>query len=262
MILALKLLLTPFFIAAVSLAGRKWGPTVSGLLMGLPLTSGPVSLILALQQGPAFAMKAGVGSILGQASVCFFCLAYALLSRRLKWLPTTLISIAAFLAFTELWNLLSLSLLPAFFAIILILLAILQIIPDPPGPLPAIKPAAWDLPARMVLAAAFVVAITSLADALGPQLSGLLSPFPIFGMVIAAFTHAQQGPDAVAKLERGVVLGSWSFALFFLAVSGLIPSLGIGWTYLIAAFGAVGWNVISLAWTSRIINTGGTPKVL
>ena len=36
MILVLKLLLAPLLIYVVTLAGRRWGPTVSGFLIGLP----------------------------------------------------------------------------------------------------------------------------------------------------------------------------------------------------------------------------------
>ena len=58
-----KLIVTPIFIGSVTLAGRRWGPAFSGLLMGLPLTSGPISIFLALQYGPAFAARAVVGNL-------------------------------------------------------------------------------------------------------------------------------------------------------------------------------------------------------
>jgi hypothetical protein len=92
MILAFKLIATPFFIGAVTLAGRKWGPTFSGLLMGLPLTSGPVAVFLTLQYGPLFAVKSAAGNLAGQAAVCFFCLAYSLSARKLNWVGSTLIA--------------------------------------------------------------------------------------------------------------------------------------------------------------------------
>src|SRR5437016_7099204 len=60
-LLLAKVVLTPLFIAAVTLAGRRWGPAVGGWLAGLPLTSGPVSVFLALEQGPGFAVRAAVG---------------------------------------------------------------------------------------------------------------------------------------------------------------------------------------------------------
>ena len=56
--LAYKLLLTPLLIGAVSLAGRRWGPSVSGWLVGLPLSSGPVVFFFALEQGNRFASTA------------------------------------------------------------------------------------------------------------------------------------------------------------------------------------------------------------
>lgn len=49
--IALKLVLTPLLIGMASVAGRRWGPMVSGRLIGLPLTSAPVVLFLALEQG-------------------------------------------------------------------------------------------------------------------------------------------------------------------------------------------------------------------
>src|SRR5918992_1631966 len=63
--LVLKLVLTPLLIAAASLAGRRWGPAVSGWFVGLPLTSGPIAFFLALEHGVAFAAAAAVGALAG-----------------------------------------------------------------------------------------------------------------------------------------------------------------------------------------------------
>ncbi|HEX6121994.1 MAG TPA: hypothetical protein VFY89_02485, partial [Ktedonobacterales bacterium] len=64
----LKLLLTPAFIGGASLAGRRWGVVVSGLLVGLPLTSGPIALFLALDHGASFATAAALGILAGGIS--------------------------------------------------------------------------------------------------------------------------------------------------------------------------------------------------
>jgi hypothetical protein len=113
-ILAFKLLVTPFFIGSVTLAGRRWGPTTSGLLMGLPLTSGPVSLFLALQYGPTFAAQAAVGTLPGGASVCIVCLAYSLAARKGNWPLAAVVSVSAFLIATAVWNRFSWTLPAAF----------------------------------------------------------------------------------------------------------------------------------------------------
>src|SRR5438132_14152683 len=85
-----KLVLCPLLIGAVSLAGRRWGPAVSGWLVGLPLTSAPVVLFLAVEQGRSFASVAAQGTLLGQISGASFCLAYSWISLRLVWLYSLL----------------------------------------------------------------------------------------------------------------------------------------------------------------------------
>ena len=61
--LALKLLLVPTFLLLLSLAGRRWGPAVAGWLAGLPVLTGPILFLLALEKGPAFAAAAATVSL-------------------------------------------------------------------------------------------------------------------------------------------------------------------------------------------------------
>jgi hypothetical protein len=239
MILALKLFLTPFFIGAVTLAGRRWGPVISGLLMGMPLTSGPISIILALQYGTHFAAQAAVGTLVGQVSVCIFCVAYTLASRRASWPLSAGVAIAMFLAATAVWNNLTWALLPAFGVLLGVIALLTWRLPVPAMAPLAVTPPRWDLPARMIIAAAFVVLLTTFANTLGPQLSGLLSPFPVFGVVLAVFTHHQLGAPAAARLLRGVVVGSLAFGGFFLVVGLGVTLLPLPVTYLLACAAAL-----------------------
>src|SRR6185437_1795920 len=84
-ILLLKLSVTPLLIAMASLAGRRWGETVSGWFIGLPLTSGPVFWFLALEQGTGFAAAAARGCLAGAAGEAGFCLFYAAAARHAGW---------------------------------------------------------------------------------------------------------------------------------------------------------------------------------
>ena len=61
--LTLKLVLTPALIGTATLAGRRWGQSVGGWLVGLPLTTGPVAFFIALDHGAAFGAAAVVGSL-------------------------------------------------------------------------------------------------------------------------------------------------------------------------------------------------------
>lgn len=234
-ILALKLILTPTLIAAVSLAGRRWGPGVSGWLVGLPLTSGPVALFLALEQGPAFAANAAKGILAGGISIAAFCLAFGYLSVRWGWQLTTLVSWLIFLACTWALRQVTLALGLLVLAIAAALALALVLLPDRPGPSVSVPSPWWNIPARVVLATAFVLALTGLAPVLAPHLSGLLAPFPIFASILAAFTLRLYGPGAVAHLLRGIVLGLFAFVGFFLVVAMLIQAAGIGAAFVTAA---------------------------
>jgi hypothetical protein len=90
-----------------------------------------------------------------------------------------------------------------------------------------------------LLATTFVVALTTFADNLGPHLSGLIAPFPVFSTIIAVFTHRQQGPAAAARLLRGVVLGSMAYAAFFLIAVSLLTHFPMEWSYCLASGGAL-----------------------
>src|ERR1051326_2747331 len=98
--LILKFILTPTLIGLASLAGRRWGPAVSGWLVGLPLTSGPVVFFLALNHGVTFAAAASIGILTGTVSQAPFCLTDGWLARRAGWALTLGISYLAFAAAT------------------------------------------------------------------------------------------------------------------------------------------------------------------
>ena len=199
MVLALKLILTPLLIALATLAGRRWGPGVSGWLVGLPLTSGPISFILAWQQGRPFAAHAAVGTLGGLSSVCFFCLAYALISAALSWPAASALALGVFLVSAALWNALSLPLLPTIVILAAAIAGTFALMPRRAAPDAALTQPKWDLPLRMVVATGFVLALTAASSALGPRLSGIISPLPIFGVILAAFTHRMAGTAPCTK---------------------------------------------------------------
>src|SRR5512141_2276324 len=84
-LLVLKWVLAPVIIGSASLAGRKWGPAVSGWIVGMPLTSGPVIFFVALSHDTAFAANAALGVISGGLSLVSYALTYAWLATRFRW---------------------------------------------------------------------------------------------------------------------------------------------------------------------------------
>lgn len=252
LIVAFKLLITPILIGLVTIAGRRWGTTLSGMLIGLPLTSGPISFILACEFGLDFAAQAAVGSLVGQISNCLFCLTYVLLSRNNNWMVSSISATFAFVCATLVWNHVPWELWPAFASLLCAIVITGKLIPTRATKHVTAEIPDWDLPARILVATGFVIALTTAAHLLGPQLSGLIAPFPAFILIFSAFTHAQQGADGASNLLRSVVMGSGAYASFYLTVGALLPTLGILATYTLASVAAIivgsisfrisGWN--------------------
>ena len=230
----LKLVLVPTFIGAVTLAGRRWGTTVSGWLVGLPLTSGPVAFFLALEQGDIFAYKTSQGIMLGIVSVYVFCLIYSRTAMRFGWFQSTLAGFAGFLACTLLLEPVLLPLLAEFVFGVLVLLITVFLMPRVGADRIAGGGMRFELLARMVSATALVFVLTTVAPLLGPQLTGLLSPFPVYATTLGVFTHKSQGGEEAVKLIRGVVVGSFTFIVFFLVVALTIVSWGLAASFLTA----------------------------
>jgi hypothetical protein len=248
-LLAFKLILTPALIVAVSLAARRWGPKTGGLLAGLPLTSAPVFAFLAVEQGPTFATRAAAGTLSGVGSVGAFCLAYAVVARRYGWVVCTSVGIICFLLFTGIFHLVNLGLISGVLVTVGFLGAVLAAFPRAVAQSAARQPPAWDLPGRAIAATTLVLLLTGVAPTLGAYLSGLLSPFPVFANVLAAFSHTHDGPGASILLLRGIVLASFGFASFFLVASCGLPRWGLATTLAIATLVAMATN-----WTAYQID--------
>jgi hypothetical protein len=223
--LALKLVLTPVLVGAASLAGRRWGAAVSGWLIGIPFTSGPIAFFLALSPGGRFAEDAAAGIMAGAVSQAAFCLGYAWAAQRWSWPGAMAGATLAFAVSTLVLSQVGLA-APAFFVVIIVVIVVAMFLMPfaPARAIGRVDYPRWDLPARMVVATAFVFALTAAAPLLGARLAGLLAPFPLYASVLAAFGQHVQGRDAAVGVLRGLLLGLFAFASFFLTVALLLSS--------------------------------------
>jgi hypothetical protein len=245
--LLLKLIVTPVLIGAASLAGRRWGETVSGWFIGLPLTSGPVCWFLALEQGTGFAAAAARGCLAGAAAEAGFCLAYGVTARKAGWIRSIAAGTLAFAACAAVLQ----ATAPPLWALAIIvyaaLAAALMLMPSLAGgraQLP--EPPAWDLPARMAVATALVLMLTEVAPLLGARLSGLLATYPLFGAVLAAFAHRLSGAAAAGRVLRGLLIGLFGFTGFFLLLAVTIERVGIAGAFAMATALALAIQGVSL----------------
>ncbi|MDE3069498.1 MAG: hypothetical protein KGJ43_02090 [Acidobacteriota bacterium] len=262
-LLAVKALLAPSFVVAASLAARRYGPWLGGLIGGLPVVAGPILLIYALAHGERFAAQAALGALLGLISLSAFGVAYGRLAARMAgraaWPLCTLAGWAAFGAGTAALDGFS---PPAGVALAVVLgsfvAGVWLLAGTARGDAGAaeVRLPAWDLPVRALCALVLVLVLTAVAGSLGPKLSGLLAPFPVIATVLATFTHSQLGARATAHLLRGLLTGYGAFALFCFALAVGLPALGVAGAFALASVGAV------TAQALVIVATRARPAVL
>jgi hypothetical protein len=227
-ILVIKLTLTPLLIGATAVVGRRWGPAIGGWIIGIPFTSGPIALVLALSNGSQFARAASVGILAGTGSEALFCLAYAWVASHFDWRLSLLAGVAGFAAATTLLLRLTPTLISALAIAVASVAAALLVSPRLPAPAAASSAgAAVDVVTRMAVGIAVVLTLTGAAPLLGPTLTGLLSPFPVFGAVMMVFSQRLLGGPAGIAAAQGLLWGLFGAAAFFLILAGLLPHIGL-----------------------------------
>jgi hypothetical protein len=233
-VLALKLVLVPGFLLAISLVGRRWGPAVAGWLAGLPVVAGPILVFIALEQGRDFAAAAASGAVAAVAATAAFIVAYVHGCRRAPW-PTALgLGLAAWIAVAAA---LAPAPLPAGAALaigVAALVATPRLVPNVRGRPGAHETSRRELAVRMVAGAALTFGVTLVAGAVGPRWSGLLSVFPVLASVLAVFTHRAHGPEFTTALLRSMAGGMYSLLAFCFVVAVALPRVATAAAFAVA----------------------------
>jgi hypothetical protein len=245
--LALKLLLVPAFLLLISIAGRRWGPAVAGWLAGLPVLTGPILFLLALENDTAFAAAAATVSLSAVFGAVVFILSYARVCARRSPAISLLCSVASWTCVALLLTRLPLN---NSFSLGIALLALViapKLFPRISAPILTAALPKWELPLRMLAGAAVTLAVTTLAAAIGPSWSGMFAVFPVITTVLAVFSHRASGPAFTVILLRAMIWGLYSLASFCFALAVLLPrqSVTVAFLAAIAAAIAVQWGLKS-----------------
>ena len=214
--LVLRLFLPPLTVLAAGWLQDRVGPRLSGRLVGLPLTSGPLVLVLLLAEGAPAAAVAAHGVLAGQVMVVGFTCAYAFASTR----RTALSSLVSAVAVTAVlggsaraatatipWS--GLVVLP------LALIALRLWRSDAVSVAAPTRPSGAQLSFRAVLTGVLVAGLSTSSHVLGAGLTGVLASVPLVMAVVAPSAHHDAGSPAARSMLRGtlsVVPGTAAFA--------------------------------------------------
>lgn len=239
-VLLLRFALAPLTLVVVTLVQRRFGHALGGRVVGLPLTTGPFLVLVAITEGPTATAVAAAGVVAGQVSVVLFCTSYAHLARRVvpvvALVGALVVGLAGVLLVRRVtgpwWALV------VVFTVIAVAQATWPTDVGDRGADP--EPPRWELPMRMATAAVVVGTVTALARVLGPFVAGLLSTAPVILSVLAPTTHRGYGVDATSALLRGTVWSMPGTIMFAAVVAtvvgtwGAVPAFVLGLAALVA----------------------------
>ncbi|MBX3036404.1 MAG: hypothetical protein KF758_05790 [Anaerolineales bacterium] len=245
-IFILKLILAPIIIGSASLAGRKWGASVSGWMVGLPLTSGPVVFFLALSHNRAFVFESIQGVLSGLFSIVAFTLAYAWTAKKFNWLISFILSMFAFFIVAILFQNIQLPFITIFIYNIITILASVFLIPKSENIKSTATPGKWDIPSRIIIGTSFIIFITAIAPYIGARLTGLLTMIPLYVSILTIFAHRHDGGDSAINVLRGLTYGLFAFASFYLALGLSIQDFSLASAFSLAILAALCTQGITL----------------
>ncbi len=234
----IKMIVSIFFVVALSVIAEKVGPRIAGIISGYPLGVALSLFFIGIEVGPEFAARSALSTVSGLAAIVA-CISGYLLG--LKWAKgrgrpaglavTTLTAVAAYGGMITV-----LSVIPLHWpgAVTIALLAILaagagfRAIADVPI-VQNVRLGFSVLLFRAAFAAAVILIITAVAKAVGPKWAGLFSAFPSTMLplfVIIQYTHQ---PDHVRTMIKNVPRGLQSMLIYVVLVAVTYNTLGIAW---------------------------------
>jgi hypothetical protein len=217
--LSLKITLVPLAIAFVSLVGLFWGSKAAGIAASFPVVAGPILLLLAIQMGPEFAKAASISAIASVAASEIYNLAYARASCKAGSFLSLAFGLAAWALVAILLTFLPHSLTWSVAAALAAILLSYRCLPLQRS-LSVGAPLDWQLLGiRMACGGILALMVTSFAAGLGTIWSGMLTVFPILGIVMTVSVHRNEGSARVADICRGMLAGRHSFIAFCLVLS-------------------------------------------
>jgi hypothetical protein len=231
-LLLLRITIAPLIVVAGTLVQRRFGNAVSGLLIGLPLTSLPLLWLVALQHGSSFASSMSGAILVGSTAQVVVLWMYALLAPRVSPIVALLGAILSFTLTIAALHVLSLSVLLASvlaavgFAIALNWWPYSESAPQETG--------RYRMILRVTISAGFTLFLVTLAGRFGAGLSGLLAALPMMSLVMAVVTHQELGANASAQFLRGVTRGSFSYVASMFVLAELLRRGELGMAFLLA----------------------------
>jgi len=229
--LLLRIMCAPLAVLLGTLAQRRFGHAIGGLVVGLPLVYLPFLWLISLQYGLSFAHAMTVSLLLAASAEVALLWSFAALARRVSSAPALGGALGAFALIATAVQALHVSIvLGAVLAIASFTIALRW---WPRTPVATFHNGKSRLSLRLAVSTIFTVALISLAGRLGASLSGVLDAIPLTSLMMALFTNHEHGAAASSQFLSGVTRGSYSYVASMIVLAEMLRT-----GHVLEAFGA------------------------
>ena len=238
-LLLAKVIVSVCLVLGLSWVAEKVNPRVAGILSGMPLGAVLVLFFVGMDLGPEFATKSALYAIPSITSTVAFSIGYYFTSQleiRFSQLLCSIIGIIFYLVIALILNAINFNLASGI-SLSLITLIVVGYVFRSHDFNKIQKKVKMTLPRllfRSGMAASFVVTITTFADFVGAQWSGLLIGFPMTFLPFLLIIHFTYSGDQIRTIIRNFPLGLAGLLCFLIVVNRTIPLIGVNLAILAA----------------------------
>ncbi len=253
-----------FVVVSATVAAEAAGPFWGGLIVSLPIGAGPAYAMLVLQHDAAFIAASALGSFAVNAATFVFLAALALLAPRVRWGWALIGGLgtwggAVLLIRQVEWEVIGASLLNVVVALACLALtgSVGRDVGVPRGP---IRRRWFELPARAALVGLVVGGVVTGSRALGPELTGMATVFPVAFTSFAFLVLPRMGGAVAAVIMVSALRAMPGFALALLTLHLAAVPLGVGTALVVALLPSLGWSALLMLRRGRIHQSPGARK--
>lgn len=209
--LVLRIICAPLSVLLGTLAQRRFGHAVGGLIVGLPLLFLPFLWLVAHAYGVGFARSMTTSLLVAATAEVALLWTFAFLAQRYSAARSMLGALGAFALVAAVLKFAHVSLvLGTLLAVLSLTLALVLWPSTTPN---AHLVGKQRLSLRLAVSTVFTVLLISFAGHLGASLSGILDSIPLTSLMIAFFTHREASAEGSSAFLRGVTRGSFSYVI-------------------------------------------------
>lgn len=216
--LFLKLLLVAGSVLLSTLAARRFGHAIGGVVAGMPMIAAPILGILLLDHGALDVRAIALATLACVPATILHIVTFAAAAPAWRWPACVTAALLAYSAAGAVLTQLPLAPVAVCLLAAAAPMAGLRFAAShAPPPMPVHVPQ-LELVLRIASAVAMAAVIILGADTLPASVSGILLAVPITGTVLPCFTLQRYGAAATASLMTGFLQGLHGFTAFVLAL--------------------------------------------